>query len=139
MNNATNHTSVFDNKEQYLAFRAKWKSLYAEGFHTRQRKEYAGGSRWISATQTIETAPPGFRMVSPLTVWHHLVFNIAIGRNPPVNAFGDRTTRAVAWGKQYLYYNIRYSGGNFDVFGDTLTDAQKAIINAKVDEYLSHL
>lgn len=132
-----NTNSVFETKEQYLAFRAKWKQLHAEGFHKRIRHEYEGGYDW----RTKANHPGGYRMESPLTVWHHLIFNLAIGRNPPVKAFGDRSERKEknSWNKPPLYYQIRYGFHSFDAFGDSLTVEQKAVLTKAVDDFVCKL
>jgi hypothetical protein len=143
-----NTNSIFDTKEQYLAFRAKWKQLHADGFHKRQpvpiinyttqrgENNAKGNPTWISKEEVI-----GYHKVSPLTAWHHLIFNLAIGRNPPVKAFGDRSERKEkhSWNKPPLYYQIRYGSKSFDVFGDSLTAEQRAELIKAVDDFVCKL
>jgi hypothetical protein len=120
-----NTNSIFSTKEQYLAFRAKWKQLHTDGFHKPQRVEYYGG----------------FRMVSPLTVWHHLVFNLAIGRTPPTKAFRV-PTEASGYSKPVLWHALNYTFGakhDFAPFGDALDDEQKAKLTQMVKDFRATL
>jgi len=133
-----NTNSVFTTKEEYVAFRNQWKQLHSEGYHNRVRNEYSGGMVYNAATGKYENIP-GFTMDSPLSAWHHLAFNFAIGRTPPVKAFGDRTERKVGHLKPQLYYTIRYGVKDFSAFGDTLTEDQKAEISARIETYLNSL
>ena len=139
--NTIKHNSIFETKEQYHAFRAKWRQLYADGFHKKVKHEYRHGGHYERNPETkgykyIEGAP-AFYMASPLTVWHHLIFNLAIGRNPPTAAFGER--QGSKYTKPPLYWNLSYSNWDYSVFGDTLTEAQIETLKKLADVYLRSL
>lgn len=136
----TTHPSIFDNKEQYLAFRAKWKALHAEEFHKPIKEVYECGTlRKSLETGRFEYDSTGYFMVSRLTAWHHLVFNLAIGRNPPSKAFGLRTSDDSKWSSRpRLWHALNYTHGashNFLPFGDTISESQQKIILQKIEVY----
>lgn len=145
----TKHNSIFDTKEQYLAFRAKWKQLHAEGYHTRYRYEYNhrgsyqynGVNAYGNPRLEYVDGAPGFRMVSKLSVWHHLVFNLAIGRNSPTKAFRLPETPS-GYLKPTVWHALNFTLGathDFDIFGDTLTPEQKAKLLQMVKDFQSKL
>lgn len=117
--------SIFETKEQYLAFRAKWKSLYTEGYHKPIRVE----------------TNPGFVMVSRLDAWYHLAYNIAVGRDP-YRAFA-RYRKADHYAKPILYQKLNYGRYNvkhdFSLFGDTLTAEQKVEISKRMEAFIDSL
>lgn len=128
----TTHTSIFDTKEQYLTFRANWKRLHAEGFHKPKRIDYRAGGSYVRDPETKRLSyvdgPAAHFMVSPLTVWHHLVFNLALGRDPKAKAFQKIKGPLYSWNNSDLWHAIGYTNGathDFTPFGDTLTDEQK--------------
>lgn len=133
----TKHTSIFDNKGQYLAFRANWKKLYSEGFQKRVKHEYRHGVYYYNAvTKTWEDGGSGYYMESPLTVFHHLVFNLALGRDP-MKAFGGY--RKAAWSKPMLYWKLIHSKADFSIFADVLTPLQIDEIEGRVKEFIKSL
>ena len=143
-----NTNSVFTTKEEYVAFRDHWKRLHADGFHTPVKHEYHNGGTYVKRDELNEYGNPRYAYVegdvayvrrSPLSTWHHLVFNFAIGRTPPVKAFGDRTERKVRHLKPQMYYTIRYGSKDFSDFGDTLTESQKEEIRTRIEAYLNSL
>lgn len=124
--------SIFENKEQYLAFRAKWKELHAAGYHkavpvAQTTMEYIGG-KW-------EYPVVGYHKVSPLSAWYHLIFNIAIGRNPPTKAFvntpGNRNGNYDLWADLWPR--------DFVIFGDALTPEQQKSLSVQAEQYRQSL
>lgn len=137
----TKHNSIFDTKEQYVAFRANWKRIYAEGLHKPKRIEYqhSGDYVWDKETKRTTYIPGGIghHMVSPLTVWHHLIFNLALGRDPLAKAFRP-VEKVEKWNRPNLWHAIGYTNGaehTYDLFGDTLTSEQKAKLQTLVQQF----
>lgn len=130
----TKHNSVFENKEQYLAFRAKWRQLYADGFHKPVRHDYRHGPYGYNSNREWTDGGPGFHMESPLTFQHHLIFNLALGRDPS-KAFLKMRDRWEFWYKVCAVYSKMSGDKVFEPFGDTLTDDQKAEIRKRADAY----
>ena len=67
--------NIFKTKEQYTAFRAKWRQLYAEGFHKRED---------VAQECTYSGKVVGYHRVSPLHIGYHFIFNLALGRDAKV-------------------------------------------------------
>lgn len=138
----TNTNSIFDTKEEYVAFRAKWKQLHADGFHKPRKVEYECGPLVRSSTGHYEWSGTAFNMVSRLTVWHHLVFNLAIGRTVPGKAFPKVSEATASYSKPYLWHALGYTHGakhDFEPFGDTLTDVQKTKLTRQVEDFRNTL
>lgn len=138
MNTATEtKTNIFDTKEQYLAFRNHWRKLYADGFHKRVKHEYKNGSAINYETWT--PIPPlhetGFYMESPLSAFHHLVFNIVTGRDP-FRAFKEKPEKKYTFTQTgaKLYYSK-----DFSAFGETLNTEQQDKILKTIQELARHL
>jgi hypothetical protein len=109
------NNNIFDTKEEYLAFRNHWKKLHADGFH--------------------KTLNP-YTQDSQLDAWHHLVFNLAIGRTPPRKAF--RIPDEPSQFKPELYYIIerKYHSKLFGNFPGVLTQEHKDRIKVRIREFL---
>lgn len=133
-----NTNSIFDTKEEYVAFRTKWKQLHADGFHKPRKVEYECGNLIKNPeTGRWDYDSIAHFMVSHLTVWHHLVFNLAIGRDPE-KAFRSRKAEPNAWTRSQLWHALGYTHGtvhDFTPFGDTLTDEQKAKLTELVKAF----
>lgn len=121
----TKNNSVFETKEQYQAFRAHWRKLHADGFHKRRPVAQTQLDSYDRETRQWKLRTVGYHQVSPLTAFHHLAFNIAIGRNPPTKAFSNP-------GKELWR---RLNGDLSAVFGDTLTPEQKVVIEQAISDY----
>lgn len=66
-------SNIFETKEEYLEFRAKWRQLYKDGFHKPQPVPQTTG--WGTYKKIV-----GYHQISPMNVVYHLTFNAILGR-----------------------------------------------------------
>lgn len=116
-------TNVFETRNQLLAFRARWKQLYADGFHKPVAIEQSTG--WGNTRKVV-----GYHQVSPLDGLFHLVRKTAIGKDPEkgfANAEG-LSSRYPCWSPKVMQ-RIR------DQFPDLFTDAQWEEVCKRTKEF----
>jgi hypothetical protein len=130
MNTETTTTvnNIFENKDQYIAFRTKWKSLFAEGFHKAVKKPI---QTYNYNKRDMEIV--GYRSESPLTVYHHAIFAVATGRD--LNKFFSNHRKA-KYMSPILYWKLLFNEPKaFDIFEGLFTEDQKKAITARITEY----
>lgn len=126
-------SNIFETKEAYLEFRAKWRKLYADGFHKRQPvaqtgMEYVNG-KW-------EYPVLGYHQISPLNVAYHLAFNAILGREDR----GFNRASKVKLGSKYGPYNTKHVVDD-EIFTNLgIMDAsQRNLISDRISTFLKNL
>lgn len=127
-----NPNSVFETKEQYVAFRQQWKKLHADGAF---KKKPVPQHRYNYATHNIDVV--GYHQESDMTAFHHMAFLVALGKDLNVS-FGN-VTKSYYPDTLPLYWALTRGEGALDVFGDTLTEGQRLVILNRINEFRSSL
>lgn len=124
------HANIFDTKEQYLAFRKRWKDLHAEGFHKPQPEPQK-----IFDERTGKLDTVGYHRVSPMHAGYHFIFNLALGRDLE-KAFPSYRDKEAIRSRLFIIVSRYNSGIFFDVFGDTLSSEQRVLLQNKTWEII---
>jgi hypothetical protein len=131
------NTSIFDTKEQYLAFRAMWKQLHSDGFHKPQPEPQVIYDYAIKDTRVV-----GYHKASPMNVAYHVAFNVALGRDLSrifAKDSGGDIQFSGAHSALWVINSRQHSDKFFAVFGAALTPEQRIAIQTKVTAFLKTL
>lgn len=121
--------TVFESKEQYMAFKRAWKKLHADGFPKPEKVPQKTWG-WGDDRNIV-----GYHNVSKLNVKYHLVYAAALGKS--VEKMFPRGYKYIcSWIQPSFYWTIRYTKIDYSVFGDALNPEQIAKIEANIKAFM---